>query len=136
MCNQDILFWLINYLFLTDFYISKNLNWFTFMCCHYKYFNLTLENKILNLCIHRVATHSGNSGKLREFWFSFFNSGKLRAVLVFSKNFREILRFLKKSQGIFFLDLKSSVNTVSKFFSKQSILFILSAYIEIFKPCG
>ena len=44
--------------------------------------------------------HTVNSGKL---YFNFFlNSGKLKALLIFSKNFREVLR-LKKSQGNFFL---------------------------------
>ena len=52
----------------------------------------------LSLGLPHTQGVQGNSGNFD----SFFNSGKLRGILVFSKNFREILRFKKKSQGIFF----------------------------------
>ena len=70
----------------------------------------------------------GNSGNfqiienLRELWL-FFNSGKLRAVLIFSKNYQEVLRFFKKSQGKFFVDLEwDLVNPVEYFFQKSLFL--------------
>jgi len=71
----------------------------------------------------------GNSGNFDHF----FNSGKLRVVLVYSKNCREIIRFLKKSQGNFFLDLELDlVNPVLIFCSKRLILFIFKCLFRIF----
>ena len=56
-----------------------------------------------------VDTHPGNI-KIME------NLGKLKTVLIFFKNFREVLRFIKKTQGNIFLDLeKKLVNPVSIF---------------------
>ena len=51
----------------------------------------------------RVATHSGNSRKFDSF---FLTQGNSWQFWFFSKNFREVLRFFKKSQGTFFLDLE------------------------------
>ena len=56
-----------------------------------------LKNKMLTL--NRVATHSGkflveeNLREIQGILIYFLNSGKLREVLIFSKKFKEVLRF-------------------------------------------
>ena len=62
--------------------------------------------KSICFSLHRVATHSGNS-EFREtqgILIYFLNLGKLKEVLIFSKKFREFLKFFK-SQENFLLDL-------------------------------
>jgi len=50
--------------------------------------------------VENLRETQGISGKLREFWHFSFNSGKLREVLIFSLNFREVFENLRETQGI------------------------------------
>ena len=85
-----------------------------------------------------VATHSGNSEKLREFlnhrksqWdsgnFDFFQIQGNLGKFWFFFNFREVLWF-KKSQGKFFLDIEwDLVNLVPIYYLKNWFYLILNA---------
>ena len=60
----------------------------------------------------------------------------LREVLIFSKKFREVLIY-QNYQENFLLELEWDLTNLVQYFVQENWFYlILSAYLEIFKPCG